>query len=306
MIDQRLDDVIALPAGLISDNEDDDKPIAPLPSATPDETPWIPPRLPVSAADQATPVEFNLNGPPMTDSEGGGTQGSARPTSTTNVIIDEEDRQPSNLAKLLMLHHQYGHISFAKLQEMAKQGITPRRLSKCRVPICSACLYSKMIWRGKPLKKNGRETELSRRPGQVVSVDQLVSHTPGLIAQMTGFLATRRYKYITIYVDQFSRLGFIYLQKTASAEETIEGKKAFDTYARRQWYLQGSPMVGGMQKRTVRDDVCGCECPSSEWDRLVANPRAPGVGVDDADTCVDMLEGKCDSLLVAIRNPKCL
>jgi hypothetical protein len=67
----------------------------------------------------------------------------------------------------------------------------------------------------------------------VVSVDQLVSHTPGLIAQMTGFLATKRYKYATVYVDQFSRLGFIYLQKTASAEETIEGKKAFDTYARR-------------------------------------------------------------------------
>jgi hypothetical protein len=51
MIDERLDDFIALPAGLISDNEDDDKPIAPLPSATPDETPWIPPRLSVSAAD---------------------------------------------------------------------------------------------------------------------------------------------------------------------------------------------------------------------------------------------------------------
>ncbi len=236
MIDVRLDDVIALPAGLISDDEDDDAPTAPLPAATPDVTPWVPTRLPASAADQATPVDFDLNGPPMTDSEGEGTQGSARSTSTTNVIIDEEDRQPSDLAELLMLHHQYGHISFAKLQEMAKQGIIPRRLSKCRVPVCSACLYSKMTrkpWRGKPSKKDDRETELPQRPGQVVSVDELVSPTPGLIAQMTGFLTTKRYKYATVYVDQFSRLGFIHLQKTASAEETIEGKKAFEAHARR-------------------------------------------------------------------------
>jgi hypothetical protein len=55
-----------------------------------------------------------------------------------------------------------------------------------------------------------------------------VSPTPGLIAQMTGKLTTKRYKYATIYVDQYSRYSFCYLQKTATAEETIEGKKAFE------------------------------------------------------------------------------
>jgi len=64
-------------------------------------------------------------------------------------------------------------------------------------------------------------------------VDQLESPTPGLIAQITGKLTTKRYKYATVYVDQRSRFGFVYLQKTSSAEETIEGKKAFETYARR-------------------------------------------------------------------------
>ncbi len=58
--------------------------------------------------------------------------------------------------------------------------------------------------------------------------------TPGLIAQMTGFVRTKRYKYATVFVDQFSRLGFVYLQKTASAEETIEGKKAFEAFAKRR------------------------------------------------------------------------
>ncbi len=50
---------------------------------------------------------------------------------------------------------------------------------------------------------------------------------------MTGFLMTKRYKYATVFVDQFSRLGFVYLQKTASAEETIDGKKSFEAFAKR-------------------------------------------------------------------------
>jgi hypothetical protein len=82
------------------------------------------------------------------------------------------------------------------------------------------------------LKKNDRETELLQRPGQVVSVDQPVFQTPGFIVQMTGFLTTKRHKYVTVHVDQYSRLGFIYLQKTASAEEAIKAKKAFEAYAR--------------------------------------------------------------------------
>ena len=65
----------------------------------------------------------------------------------------------------------------------------------------------------------------------MVSVDQLVSPTPGLVAQMTGKLTTQRYKYATVFVDQASRLRFVYLQKDASADETIKGKLAFKQYA---------------------------------------------------------------------------
>ncbi|KAI2502191.1 hypothetical protein MHU86_12243 [Fragilaria crotonensis] len=50
---------------------------------------------------------------------------------------------------------------------------------------------------------------------------------------MTGKLTTKRYKYATVYVDQRSRFGYVHLQKTSSAEETIVGKRTFETYARR-------------------------------------------------------------------------
>lgn len=47
---------------------------------------------------------------------------------------------------------------------------------------------------------------------------------------MTGKLTTKRYKYATVFVDQFSRLSYVYFQTTATAEETILAKRAFEAY----------------------------------------------------------------------------
>ncbi len=151
------------------------------------------------------------------------------------IIEDEEDRQPTNTAaELLRYHHKFGHVSFTKLQEMAKMGTIPKRLAKCPIPACSACMYAKAIkrkWRSRTAN-NREEAAKPTKPGERVSVDQLVSPTPGLVAQMTGFLTTKRYKYATVYVDQASRLSFVWLQKTATAEETLLGKEAFEQYAK--------------------------------------------------------------------------
>ena len=173
------DEILALPIGLISDDEDDNASVAETEDGDEDDRsvePMSNEPTPVDSAfkDTATPVEFDLNGPTTPASEG---ERTAPPTSTINIISDEEDRQSSDLAELLMLHQQHGHISMRKLQEMAKQGIIPKRLAKCRIPTCSACLYSKATkkpWRGKE-SKGGNGKEKPTRPGQVVSVDHLVS-----------------------------------------------------------------------------------------------------------------------------------
>eukprot|EP00978_Attheya_sp_CCMP212_P020330 scaffold58032_cov44-Attheya_sp.AAC.1 len=49
---------------------------------------------------------------------------------------------------------------------------------------------------------------------------------------MTGILTTKRYTYATVFVDQYSRFSYVHLQKTATAAETFEGKKAFERYAK--------------------------------------------------------------------------
>ena len=88
-----------------------------------------------------------------------------------------------------MAHHRFQHISFSKLQEMARQGILPGNLAHCKIPSCSACLYgkaTKRAWRSKLSKQTTEKKTL--KPGEVISVDQMVSPVPGLIAQMVGFL----------------------------------------------------------------------------------------------------------------------
>ena len=98
--------------------------------------------------------------------------------------------------------------------------------------MCSACMYAKATrtpWRNKP--RQDYKPFRAQHPGDIVSVDQLVSPTPGLIAQITGKLTNKRYNYATVFVDQASGLGFVHLQKTAAADETLKAKKAFELYA---------------------------------------------------------------------------
>jgi hypothetical protein len=151
--------------------------------------------------DTPMTTEFDLNGE--------GTECERLP----EINLIEEDVQQNNLAaELLRIHHRMGHAPFPKLQEMAKQGALPRRLRNCPIPMCTACAYgkaSRKAWRGKTTKTGPIVKELA--PGQVVSVDQLVSHVLGLVAQISGNLTVKRYKYATVFVDQATRFGYVHL-----------------------------------------------------------------------------------------------
>ena len=216
---------------------------------------WTPftsdPHLPQPIPSQARPEE-NLDndsekadpegeqeGAPITDIDAPRSVSFEKPPDnfalpTTNQPADPlSQSQAADAATLLRYHYRYGHISFRRLKKMAEQGVLPQHLKNISTPACLACHYAKATkrpWRHKP-QKHYTPPPPPTTPGQVVSVDQLVSPTPGLIAQMTGKLTTKRYKYATVFVDHFSRFSYVYLQKTATVEETLEAKKAFETYA---------------------------------------------------------------------------
>jgi hypothetical protein len=204
--------IIAEPM-LVEDDDDE---------AVPDNSP-LRPRRSFKKQGPTETLDFELNGP---QSEEG--------NQDVNIIVDEEDRLEENKsAELLKIHQSMGHLSFAKLQVMAQRGVFPKKYAKCAIPACSACLYSKATrrqWRHRN-SNNKDEAVTPIEPGDVVSVDQLISPTPGLIAQMTGIPTRERYNVATVYVDQASRLGYVYLQKGATTEETLLGKEAFERYA---------------------------------------------------------------------------
>ena len=68
------------------------------------------------------------------------------------------------------------------------------------------------------------------KPGEIISVNQMVSLVPGFIAEMMGKLTVKRNRYSTIFVDQASKIGYVHLQKSADADETVKGKVAFEAY----------------------------------------------------------------------------
>jgi Reverse transcriptase (RNA-dependent DNA polymerase)/GAG-pre-integrase domain len=150
------------------------------------------------------------------------------------VIDNEEELAPSNKsAEFLQWHHRLGHISAKKIRIMANQGFLPKYLAECKVPLCTSCLYGKATrrpWRTKGATNDNDQYTITR-PGECVSIDQLESTTPGLIAQLRGIPTTLRYKVATVFVDHATRYGYVHLQKSTSAEETIKGKLAFEQHA---------------------------------------------------------------------------
>ena len=233
----------------------------------------------------------------------------------TSVVVDEEDCQKSTPeAELLMAHHRFQHISFSKLQEMAYQGILPQRLAQCKIPTCSACLYgkaTKRAWRSKQERQRQRNQAL--KPGDVISVDQMVSPVSGLIAQMVAFLTKQRYKYVTVFVDQPSRMGFIYLQKTCLAEETIEAKRAFEKYAaNRGVTIQAYHVDNGifkakkwmerMPSAKTKFDLCWRQRSPSKQHSQTKNLQAPRDDQGDAYTHIKMVAGSGNNPSLAIHH----
>ena len=85
--------------------------------------------------------------------------------------------------RLATIHEKLGHLSFPRLKLLARSGIILKELAHVDPPKCPGCAYGKAHrkpWRSKGLK-NHRTIKPATKPGQVISVDQLISPTPGFV-----------------------------------------------------------------------------------------------------------------------------
>ena len=150
------------------------------------------------------------------------------------MVQDEENQLPRSESLLLHWHHKLVHLSFYKLRIMASKGDIPRELSRCCVPLCSACLFgkaTKRAWRTKVTIICIHRQRVTK-PGDCVSVDQLQPPIFGFVGQMKGWLTQVRYDSSTIFFDHYSGLLYVHVQKYTNGKETVLAKKTYEIWCR--------------------------------------------------------------------------
>jgi GAG-pre-integrase domain len=142
-------------------------------------------------------------------------------TMETKDVTEDEFKEIDIKSELLLWHYRLGHTPFSQLKKMAQEDILPKRLANSQTPKCPACLFGKATrrpWRGKTsFNQIGSRYKIDK-PGQCLSVDQLESPTPGLIAQVKGIPTIARYNCATIFVDH------LHYQRRLRAEETVDAR----------------------------------------------------------------------------------
>ena len=68
----------------------------------------------------------------------------------------------------------------------------------------------------------------AKKPGDGVSVDQIVSAQPGLIPHMSGFLNNQRLWGATTFVDHVSDYVYVHLMRDLSPTKTLLAKSAIE------------------------------------------------------------------------------
>ena len=138
--------------------------------------------------------------------------------------------------EFLSMHHRLCHLPFTIMLRLSKFGILPRRFLKLRnnLPPCTSCLFGQAHCR--PWKHKTSLSDPSgvlrspsiNNPGQVVATDQLVSAQPGLVPQEKGQLNSLHIWGATIFVDYSSKWIKVHLMQSATGEETLQAKEAFE------------------------------------------------------------------------------
>ena len=100
----------------------------------------------------------------------------------------------------------------------------------CRV----GCLYGAMKksqWSTKSARSRGSIWKASA-PGECISVDQVEYSTPGFIDQLKGKPTKHCYCATTIFLDHYSDLTHVNMQRVLLSDETVQAKKLFEAYTR--------------------------------------------------------------------------
>ena len=163
-----------------------------------------------------------------------------------NDILNQHPTFMDEQQEYMRWHYKLNHASQRVMTKMAYKGMLPKPITKIlrtldkqgrKGPMCNDCYSASATrtpWRTKP--DNSKRQEVDKReklsPGDIISVDQLESSTPGFIGQIAGALTRQRIVGSTIFVDQASDLSYVYHHLSMTSEETVLAKESFERYAK--------------------------------------------------------------------------
>ena len=136
-------------------------------------------------------------------------------------------------------HDRLGHEHFSHIRELAKEGLItdlPADSMICPLPVCVACLHGKAHrtpWRTSKRSGDIRDNNRDQEPGGRVHVDHMECSQPGLIGQTSGFLMTESYCCATIFCDGHTGKGYVHLQSSTDAKQTLNAKIEFERLCER-------------------------------------------------------------------------
>jgi hypothetical protein len=89
---------------------------------------------------------------------------------------------------------------------------------------------TKIPWHGKETKAS-HKVFIATKPGECVSIDQMMSTEVGFYVQMKGKLTKKHYRCATVFVNHYSHLRFVHVQVNDSSVKIVAAKRAFETFA---------------------------------------------------------------------------
>jgi len=135
------------------------------------------------------------------------------PSVPNNPKEDEHTSALMHRGEYMRWHYKLGHLSNMKMRALIFLRLLPQYLLTVNPPICTSCKAGSMTkrpWRDRGIK-NKRQIKVVNKPGHCVSVDQIESQTPGFCGVLRGFITKRRYTFVTIFTDHYSRFSYIHL-----------------------------------------------------------------------------------------------
>jgi hypothetical protein len=92
-----------------------------------------------------------------------------------------------------------------------------------------------------------------------------------------GHLTKARYSVATVFVDHYSRLGYVHIQRDTTSTETLKAKRAFELFARdcgvriKHYHADNRRFVDNMWKNALGITYCGV---NAHWQNGVAEQRS--------------------------------